>query len=220
MKPMKFKHIFSFFLAFVLMFCSGCIKINAYEKNFDSIENDLYEEKLINESLNRYLNEDKSLNVVKDAKGNDKIIVNDRITITNIGYMHNDYSLNRTSPILAVRGENVSYNGTVTKPAGRLSDGVYAPKDRSTNIKFSVSGSFSYEISGNFGVNFELFKSELGGSIRKTYTQNTTAEYTVSKNKLGIVYGIRVYDEYKYSGWIRKGTLLSPSHFNMFLVER
>lgn len=72
--------------------------------------------------------------------------------------MHNDYSLNRTSPILAVGRGCVVY-GTVTKPAIRLSDGVYAPKDRSANIKFSVSRKFSYEISGNFGVNFELFKS-------------------------------------------------------------
>ena len=63
----------------------------------------------------------------------------------------------------------------------------------------TASGSFSYEISG-FGLTFGLFKSNLGDSIVKTYSQNSNIEYTVNKNKLAAVYGVRVYDGYEYKG--------------------
>ena len=220
MNHIKFKKFFSIFLVSIIVLSIGYLKIISAEKNLKTIENDLYDENIISDAINRYLIGDKNLNIVKDENGNDRIIVNDKITITNIGTTFNDSNLKANSLKIATRGGNVSYNGTITKPAIRLSSGVYAPKDIPAKINFSISGSFSYEISGNFGITYGLFQEELGSSIRKVYTEKTTAEYTLRKNKLGIIYGIRIYDEYKYNGWFRKGRLLSPSHFNMFLVER
>ena len=188
------------------------------------IENDLYEQRLINDTINKYINGDPNLNVVKDKNGKEKIIVNDAITITNLGKTDiRNSSKNFVKGIqnkTLLQNKTVYYNGEVTKPAVRLSDGVYAPKNRSAELTFTISGSFSYEISGGFGISFDLFQAHLGNSIRRTYTKSTTARYVVSKNKMGVIYGIRVYDEYKYNGLWRKGTLLSPSYYNMFLVER
>ena len=217
MKKTTFKRIFFFLLAFAIMFPLSYTKTKISEKNLNSIENDLYEEKLINDIMDRYVKGDSSLNIIKDENGNEKIIVNDKITITKVRRIHS--SSNTDSLNKSAKTENISYNGKVIKSAIKLSDGVFSQKDRAQNMIITASGSFSYEISG-FGLTFGLFKSNLGDSIVKTYSQNSNIEYTVNKNKLAAVYGVRVYDGYEYKGWIRKGTLLSPSYFDMFIVER
>lgn len=119
----------------------------------------------------------------------------------------------------------VEFVGEISNPGYPISSTICAPKTGPANHTFTLSSSFSYEISGSVGIDIRKFEAGLVTTLKRSYTISDTISYTIPKDRCATIYGSETYNKYVYEkkkkiGKTKKATLLEPVNYLIYVIVR